>query len=52
MEPKIEQLKIGAQRELYVDGAVIKTRLVITGSDQLEIPSVKPLDKKTLMINR
>ena len=52
MKPKVEQLKIRPQRELYVDGALIKTRSVITGSDQLKIPSVKPLDKKTLMINR
>ena len=52
MKLKIEQLKIRPQRELYVDGALIKTRSVITGSDQLKIPSIKSLDKKTLMINR
>ena len=52
MKPKTEQLKIRAQRELYVDGALIKTRSVIAGSDQLKIPSLNPLDKKTLMINR
>ena len=52
MKPKIEQLKIRPQRELYLDGALIKTRLVKDGSDRLKIPSVEPLDKKALMINR
>ncbi len=52
MKPKTEQLKIRPQRELYVDGALIKTRLVKDGSDRLKIPSVEPLDKKALMINR
>ena len=52
MKATTEQLKIHPQRELYVDGALIKTRSVITGSDRLKIPSVEPLDKKALMINR
>ena len=52
MKPKVEQLKIHSQRELYVDGALIKTRLVKDGSDRLKIPSVKSLDKKALMIDR
>ena len=47
-----EQLKIRPQRELYADGPLIKTRLVIDGSDQLKIPSVNPLGTKALMINR
>ncbi len=52
MKTKTEQLKIRPQRKLYVDKALIRARSVITGSDQLKIPSVKALDKKVLMINR
>ena len=52
MKPKVEQLKIRPQRELYVDGALIKTRLVITGSDRLKIPSVNPLGTQVLMIDK
>ena len=52
MKPKTEQLKIYPQRELYVDGALIKTRSVITGSDQLKIPSLNPLGTQVLMIDR
>ena len=43
MKQKKEQLKIHPQRELYVDGALIKTRSVITGSDRLKIPSVSQM---------
>ena len=52
MKQKVEQLKIRPQRELYVDGALIKTRLVMDGSEQLKIPSLNPLGTQVLMIDR
>ena len=52
MKLKIEQLKIRPQRELYVDGALIKTRLVIDGTDQLKIPSLNSLGTQALMMDK